>query len=378
MRSGGLREGAAGRALCCVIPDPRPDGGAPPTLRSRRRRWLGLAWSSCARRDRDGPVRGPRWIASARSGAAGEGFAFSTPVVDRDGPAAGAADTTLEGRWRLPAGREEVDPRLPRTAARLRGQAASARIAASIRLRSAAPSRSCSADGRIISGASTITMQVARLARTARERSAHGEAAADGACASSSRARLGKTKSLRLSLQSRAAMAAISKACARASLAYFGKELRRLTLGEAALLVALPQSPEQRRPDRLQRTRRAMRASGCSIASPPRALVSLGPRLPARKMSRCRTDAGRCQCWRRTPADAVVAADRRIAALHRPDHRRGAAEEGLEDLARERARALGPISRSLSCAVDHAQPARCSRGSSRRITSISAAPDRSI
>src|SRR2546429_7280629 len=35
-----------------------------------------------------------------------------------------------------------------------------------------------------------------------------------------------------------------------ASLAYFGKEPRRLTLGEAALLVALPQSPEQRRPDR--------------------------------------------------------------------------------------------------------------------------------
>ena len=35
-----------------------------------------------------------------------------------------------------------------------------------------------------------------------------------------------------------------------ASLAYFGKEPRRLTLGEAALLVALPQSPEHRRPDR--------------------------------------------------------------------------------------------------------------------------------
>src|SRR5262249_57403266 len=35
-----------------------------------------------------------------------------------------------------------------------------------------------------------------------------------------------------------------------ASLAYFGKEPRRLTLGEAAMLVGLPQSPEQRRPDR--------------------------------------------------------------------------------------------------------------------------------
>ena len=35
-----------------------------------------------------------------------------------------------------------------------------------------------------------------------------------------------------------------------ASLAYFGKEPRRLSIAEAALLVALPQSPEARRPDR--------------------------------------------------------------------------------------------------------------------------------
>ena len=35
-----------------------------------------------------------------------------------------------------------------------------------------------------------------------------------------------------------------------ASLAYFGKEPRRLTVSEAALLVALPQLPEKRRPDR--------------------------------------------------------------------------------------------------------------------------------
>ena len=46
-----------------------------------------------------------------------------------------------------------------------------------------------------------------------------------------------------------------------ASLAYFGKEPRRLTLGEAALLVALPQSPEQRRPDRSTPAARDARAS---------------------------------------------------------------------------------------------------------------------
>ncbi len=35
-----------------------------------------------------------------------------------------------------------------------------------------------------------------------------------------------------------------------ASISYFGKEPRRLTPAEAALLVAIPQSPETRRPDR--------------------------------------------------------------------------------------------------------------------------------
>jgi hypothetical protein len=44
-----------------------------------------------------------------------------------------------------------------------------------------------------------------------------------------------------------------------ASLAYFGKEPKKLSLAEAALLVALPQSPELRRPDRLAAAARAAR-----------------------------------------------------------------------------------------------------------------------
>src|SRR5690606_29798507 len=44
-----------------------------------------------------------------------------------------------------------------------------------------------------------------------------------------------------------------------ASLAYFGKEPLRLTTSEAALLVALPQSPERRRPDRFPDESRAAR-----------------------------------------------------------------------------------------------------------------------
>ena len=56
-----------------------------------------------------------------------------------------------------------------------------------------------------------------------------------------------------------------------ASLGYFGKEPRKLSLGEAALLVALPQSPELRRPGSLSASARARRATACSIARPLRA-----------------------------------------------------------------------------------------------------------
>ena len=69
-----------------------------------------------------------------------------------------------------------------------------------------------------------------------------------------------------------------------ASLAYFGKEPLRLTLAEAALLVALPQSPEARRPDRSP-TRRARRATACSTAS-LRAASSAKPTPPRRSASR--------------------------------------------------------------------------------------------
>jgi penicillin-binding protein 1C len=44
-----------------------------------------------------------------------------------------------------------------------------------------------------------------------------------------------------------------------ASLAYFGKEPLKLTIPEAALLVALPQSPEARRPDRFYEAARSAR-----------------------------------------------------------------------------------------------------------------------
>ncbi len=137
-----------------------------------------------------------------------------------------------------------------------------------------------------------------------------------------------------------------------ASLAYFGKEPRRLTLGEAALLVALPQSPEARRPDRSRRSRARTRATACSTASPPPASCRR-TRSRAPRPSRCRT------ARKPMPMLAPHAADRgrRRRARTRSMHRLtidATLQKSLEDLARERARALGPDISVAILAVDNA------------------------
>ena len=136
-----------------------------------------------------------------------------------------------------------------------------------------------------------------------------------------------------------------------ASLAYFGKEPRRLTLGEAALLVALPQSPEARRPDRspTPRARARDRVLDRVAAAGRRA----GRRGRARQ-ARAGADGA--------PADADAG-----AACRRRGGRGGARpqrmhrltidaqlQKSLEELARERARALGPEISVAILAVDHA------------------------
>ena len=101
--------------------------------------------------------------------------------------------------------------------------------------------------GRIVSGGSTLTMQVARMVR--------------GLPTGSMTAKLEQAV-VALALERRFTKDEIAVLYLRlapyggpvegiraASLAWFGKEPRRLTAGEAALLVALPQAPERIRPD---------------------------------------------------------------------------------------------------------------------------------
>ncbi len=103
-------------------------------------------------------------------------------------------------------------------------------------------------NGRVVSGGSTLTMQVARLL----EESGTGRVAGklrQMRVAWALERRLTKDQILQLYLHL-APFGGNLEGVRAASFAYFGKEPRRLTPAEAALLVAIPQSPENRRPDR--------------------------------------------------------------------------------------------------------------------------------
>ena len=132
-----------------------------------------------------------------------------------------------------------------------------ASIAASTRWRSRAQRFSLSASGRIRSGGSTLTMQVARLLEPRSGRNISNKLRQVVRAVEIERA-LTKDEILALYLDL-APYGGNIEGVRAASLAYFGKEPRRLSLGEAALLVALPQSPEARRPDRSAAGARAAR-----------------------------------------------------------------------------------------------------------------------
>ena len=113
------------------------------------------------------------------------------------------------------------------------------------------------AGGRIVSGGSTLTMQVARLLEGEPTRDA-GAKLSQILMARKLEQRFSKDEILTLYLML-APYGGNIEGVRAASLAYFGKEPTRLTIAEAALLVALPQSPEARRPDRDPEAARASR-----------------------------------------------------------------------------------------------------------------------
>jgi penicillin-binding protein 1C len=172
--------------------------------------------------------------------------ALSVTVLDRNDRLL-RAYAAPDGRWRLPAEVKDVDPRylamlLAYEDKRFRshgGVDAWAMLRAGWQL---------IRHQRIVSGGSTITMQVVRLLLGEHDRSLWGKIK-QALLALSLERRLSKDEILTLYLRL-APFGGNLEGVRAASLAYFGKEPRRLSVAEAALLVAIPQSPQARRPDR--------------------------------------------------------------------------------------------------------------------------------
>jgi penicillin-binding protein 1C len=286
------------------------------------------------------------WIASLGPAPSGADLEFSTVVVDRDGQVL-RPYATSDGRWRLPATVEDVDPRY--IAALIayedkrffdhNGVDPRALVRAAWQL---------VRNGRVISGGSTLTMQAARLLEPRRERTLTVKLREMVRAIALERT-LTKQQILALYL-SLAPYGGNLEGVRAASLAYFGKEPRRLTLGEIALLVALPQSPEVRRPDRPTDAARRARdrvleriAAASIVAHDEIARAQAEPVPGARKPM---------------PVLAPHAADQAVAAApSRKLHRLtidASLQKALEDLARERARALGPDVLVAMVVVDNA------------------------
>jgi len=178
----------------------------------------------------------------------------SVAVLDREGAILRAFETA-DGAWRLPTTVEDVDPRylllLKAYEDRRFDEHGGVDVVALLRAGGQWISH-----GRIVSGASTLTMQAARLLEP--EPRSIGAKLNQIFRALQLEERLDKTRILGIYL-TLAPFGGNLEGVRAASLAYFGKEPRHLTLGEAALLVALPQSPERLRPDRHPEAARAAR-----------------------------------------------------------------------------------------------------------------------
>ncbi len=171
--------------------------------------------------------------------------AASTEVTARDGVLL-RAFTTREGTWRLRTDPADVEPAYVRMllAAEDRRFYDHPGVDPLALLRAAGQ---WVGHGRIVSGGSTITMQVARLLEPHR-RGMAGKLH-DIVRAAQLERRYSKSEILGIYL-TLAPFGGNLEGVRAASLAYFGKEPAQLTDSEAALLVALPQSPTRRRPDR--------------------------------------------------------------------------------------------------------------------------------
>lgn len=175
-----------------------------------------------------------------------EDIVSSPVVVDRNGFLL-RPFTIEDGRWRLPVAIEDVDPLYFEMLLAFEDQHFETHNGVDW-LAVARAAGQFVRNGRIVSGASTLTMQVARLIDGRDTRTIEGKLR-QIVFAQRIDAALSKDEILELYLLL-APYGGNLEGIRAATLSYFGKEPARLTPAEAALLVALTQSPEARRPDR--------------------------------------------------------------------------------------------------------------------------------
>lgn len=181
--------------------------------------------------------------------------ARSAEVRDADGQLL-RAFATKDGLWRLKTTAGDVDPQFIRMLIAYEDHRFYQHSGVDIRALGRAAFQLVT-HGRIVSGGSTLSMQVARLIEPRESRSVFAKLKQMARAVQIER-RLSKAEILDLYL-SLAPYGGNLEGVRAASFAYFGKEPKRLSVAEAALLVALPQSPEGRRPDRFPDAAKAAR-----------------------------------------------------------------------------------------------------------------------
>lgn len=270
----------------------------------------------------------------------------SVMVEDREGLLL-RAYTVADGRWRLAVSPDAVDPAfLDMLVAYEDGRFYDHSGVDALALARAVGQAVW--NGGVVSGGSTLTMQVARLLEES------GTGRIDGKLrqmrvALALERRLTKDEILGLYLLL-APYGGNIEGVRAATLAYFGKEPWRLTPAEAALLVAIPQSPEGRRPDRH-----------------PESAADARARVLARAVAKGIVDADQAQAAARevvpvarraVPALAPHLADRAraeepLAQVHRLTIDRGV-QVALEALAAETVQHQGERLQVAMVVADHA------------------------
>ena len=269
----------------------------------------------------------------------------SVEVVDRNDILL-RAYTVADGRWRMTVTPDEVDPSYLAMLVAYEDKRFWQHDGVDWRSMARAVAQAVRS-GRVVSGGSTLTMQVARLLEDSGTGKVSGKLR-QMRVALALEQRLTKSQILQLYLNL-APFGGNLEGLRAASLTYFGKEPRRLTPAEAALLVAIPQAPESRRPDRHPgraaeaRGRVLERALRDGVISAEQARQTQGERVPDARQP--------------VPMLAPHLADRVVAENPGVPRLKLTIEAGLqkslEALAREAVQARGEQLQIAILAADH-------------------------